>query len=452
MRITQEKRAKRLDGIAELESLFSDVSVFHTRKNLHEAWEVQLAVLVVSIVVCIGIVGFLSAAAGLFGTRLSARVSALWSSIWPSSANDEGNDSRIRDYPASGSATGSAGVSAEERIRYVEGVQGSRTVALLGAGSIMGFFAFASAAYLSFYETPMFTVDLNGKPFKSGLPYYPETVSEMVQNPDSPSGKCFFGFCMVGAICILLSWYPWQLRNVYVGDDVWAFRGQKGIFLHLRSLLPPIGMLMVACLRVKPKHQRTPADVLTCNLHTVGAVVAIGGFCGLEFMTLLFYNHHDGQAGRALFHGKERCIRIILAVCCAICVFAFQMAGVLANTQDFGSADKWAVPTQENIDAAMKANRWNVVTYDARLMNLKLPGLVDTATGKDLLIKQIEFWAEILAGMFMILSHMAIWVYCEERHIKLGAEKPRCGAISESFVDVGHGQDSWTKPTTDDSD
>jgi len=214
--------------------------------------------------------------------------------------------------------------------------QTSQSLSFLLAGSILGFLAFLLPILLGrTLETGNITLNIDGMPFESGRSYYPETVSEMVQDQDSPVGKTFFGFVLAGSICLLISQYPWNLRNVNVGAEVWQMGAFRGIFLNLRTLLPPVGMIIVSCIRVVPKMQRTLGDRITCNVHTAGAVTAIGGYCVFESLTLFRYQR------RAQFTGCERTVRIFLASFCAFAVLLFQIGGILTSTVNFGSGDVW---------------------------------------------------------------------------------------------------------------
>jgi len=48
--------------------------------------------------------------------------------------------------------------------------------------------------------------------------------------------------------------------------------------------------------------------------------------------------------------------------------------------------------------------------------------LLNTASGLFFFLKLLSFMAEVSAGLSMLTSHMAIWYYCEERHVGYGEE------------------------------
>lgn len=309
--------------------------------------------------------------------------------------------------------------SIDARLRYISGVSRVRSTCLMLTGSLLGFLGFGFAAFLginSQYNRERFNID--GEQYPSGQHYFPETVSEMVSHPDSPAGKAFFGFVITGATCILISWYPWYLRNVYVGDDIWSCQGFKGLFLNLRSLLPPVGMIIVACIRVVPKTQRTFADQVTANLHTVGAVSAIGGFCGLETITLIVYPTNVSLSP------IEWQVRFVLCVCCIVAILCFQVGGFLANNSNFGHPDQWVPVTMANVNKALANDKPWTAQEDMFLYEAGFLGLYDTASGIDLMVKKLEFWGETLSGLLMIASHLAIWYFCPERLIDLDEQMP----------------------------
>lgn len=324
----------------------------------------------------------------------------------------------------------------EGQTTFLNGEMRAQSVCLMLAGSFLGFCGFSFAAYLGLWHPGgKMLYNIEGRHFEdpaaglSGLPYYPETVSELVSDPDQPAGKAFFAFVLGGALCILISWYPWRLRNVYVGDDTWSHGewGVKGLFLNLRSLLPPMGMTVVACIRVIPRPWRTSADNMACNLHTLGAVSAIGGFCGLEFLTLTLYlNKVDLRSRRlpASIAGLQWGIRMGLTMACLFCIICFQAGGFFYNKITWPHPDHWIMINETLVQSAKDNGKWDVAIADRILEGKGLPGLYDTATGSALFFKKMEFWGEVGAGLFMIVSHWVIWYFCEERWIDLNEKMP----------------------------
>merc|ERR1712137_234434 len=49
--------------------------------------------------------------------------------------------------------------------------------------------------------------------------------------------------------------------------------------------------------------------------------------------------------------------------------------------------------------------------------------LLDTASGYFLLVKMGSYATEVLAGLALLSSHLAVWYYCEEREVEYGLSK-----------------------------
>eukprot|EP00928_Gymnodinium_smaydae_P026092 TRINITY_DN2058_c0_g1_i2.p1 TRINITY_DN2058_c0_g1~~TRINITY_DN2058_c0_g1_i2.p1 ORF type:complete len:678 (-),score=68.43 TRINITY_DN2058_c0_g1_i2:33-2018(-) len=356
------------------------------------------------------------------------------------------------------------------RADYVHGQQQQRAVVLLLVGSVCGFFGFLFATIIGINSWSLVSGvgteeyrlrNFLGVPFESGEPYRPATVSEMVMNRDEPSGKAFFGFCLIGAICILTSWYPWQLRNVYLGDDRQIFRKWCGCrwgptWLNVRTLCPPVGMLLVACVPTTPPVNKNFGDKLTGAIHILGAVIMIGGYAVCEMKTLLSIEKHkaedsdsemegiyrlstsDGRQlhARRVFHfqPRERRLRWFLIVMSLVSGVIMQFAGVIASKMavDSDCWDKYKVPDEHDYQDVLSraaqpydlaANTGTFLHAYAVEMTVAMRAshvlLVNTAFGTCKLVKAMEFWFEVSAGIFMILSHLTIWYYCLERHIDL---------------------------------
>merc|ERR1719188_907835 len=124
---------------------------------------------------------------------------------------------------------------------------------MLFAGSISGLLGFIFAFVIGVIrECMQGKSDVFDRPFKSGLGYFPSTVSEMVHDPDSPAGKVFFAFCFVGAVLIFFSWYPTMLRNAYIGDDPQIC----GVaWVTWRQFVPAPGMMKLSIITTVPLAQ-----------------------------------------------------------------------------------------------------------------------------------------------------------------------------------------------------
>lgn len=335
------------------------------------------------------------------------------------------------------------------RMEYVDGTQRVRSTSLLFVGSLLGFLGFCFAAFLGFWQQIMEVPHLNFRHEPMGT-YFPATVSEMVYDSQSGAGKCFFAFVLIGGICMLLSWYPWALRNVYIGDDAMLLENwlgndrsdrPRGIkVLMLRQFLPPIGIMLVACIPAPPAANREFTDTVSSLVHTLGAVMSIGGYAAIELATLHYKPWHSSRKGGhgvvfdTKINGKnisvnERTTRTILIGLCLFSIVAFQVSGFLYGKADklgFCCNDVWAVPN---------ATDWSGLNGD-KTIGLRIEDeiaaahgkklLLSTATGFDKILKLSEYWFEVFAGLFMLASHLAIWFYCPERFVDLAESLPDC--------------------------
>jgi len=332
----------------------------------------------------------------------------------------------------------------DRRLDYIDGFNRLRATTLLVSGAFLGFCGFLFGAFLGFYKQIVEEGPKNFLGIQQNHSYFPATVSEMVYNTSSGGGKCFFAFVLIGGICMLSSWYPWQLRNVYIGDDLilgagWLGKNNQGkprgiSVLMLRQFLPPIGIMMVACIPAPPGANRQFTDKVSSIVHTLGAVMSIGGYAMIELYTLVFAEGLPVKFDTVTsYQGKwgEWTTRMGVICCCGFCIVAFQVFGVLVGQADklgICCNDEWEIPSKHDLNLAKHMNTTNtsyghyVEDSIAAAHGLKL--LKTTASGPLMLFKLCEYWFEVLAGLFMLYSHLVIWWYCPERHIDLDEELP----------------------------
>lgn len=260
-----------------------------------------------------------------------------------------------------------------------------------------------------------------GKAFASGNNYRPNTVSEMVSDFGSPEGRLFFAFTVVGAIFVLMSWYPWHLQNVYLGSSA--------NWLNFRSICGPTGMMLVACIPVARPVDRSLADKVSVSVHSLGAALAIAGYSACEFSALF-----SSRRAVALMRGRERCLRIFFCIVALLCGAIFQLAAILTprpeldhREADDTCSDVWVRPTQRDLDfvnrhASSIRLSLAVPISDAIAKHRRL--LYDTASGYCLLGKCLEYWFEVFSGLSMLASHFTIWYYCPERNIRWSHSAP----------------------------
>eukprot|EP00931_Biecheleriopsis_adriatica_P075396 TRINITY_DN49263_c0_g1_i1.p1 TRINITY_DN49263_c0_g1~~TRINITY_DN49263_c0_g1_i1.p1 ORF type:complete len:393 (-),score=53.57 TRINITY_DN49263_c0_g1_i1:36-1166(-) len=314
-------------------------------------------------------------------------------------------------------------IVARVRARDLEQRLQKRAVLMLFVSCLSALLAFGVSFLIGIHKVCFERLQQNflGDSFASGMNHVPSTVSEMVHDHNAPEGFAFNAFCLIGSICLLGSWYPMSLRNVYVGDDHLIYCTPIS-WATFRHFFPPIGMLLVTSIPAKPPANRVFGDNVAIVFHTLGAVLMIGGYCISELHCLLC----NRKASRLMFKPGERQVRLALVLLCLVCGFAFQIFGVLDKRAKFWTcADVWKVPTEAQLEYLLQNRSLAFLSAraeEAARTNTLL--LYNTASGACLNIKSLEFFSETGAGLFMILSLFAIWWYCPERHVDLDEELP----------------------------
>lgn len=329
-----------------------------------------------------------------------------------------------------------------EMAKFAHHQQQKRAVTLLLVGSISGFMGFLVSTIVGMHDyfiNPLGTNYL-GQPFPSGHNYKPQTVSEMVHDNSKPEGKAFFAFCLIGAVCILQSWYPWALRNVYEGDDPVVCITCGPAWANFRQFLPPMGMLLVACIPVTPPVNRSFGDKAVITCHTLGAVLMIGGYCLSEIHCLIWGGKADGFM---VFKKGEKFWRAILITIALSCGVTFQVCGVLANKAvTWPCADVWLVPTEVDLLFVLKNNTLMEEALEiSEAIHKNQMLLYNTAYGMCVWVKAGEFWFEVLAGVFMIFSLLCVWYYCPERHLDFEEKLP--GLSKAELREQGYDEKYW---------
>ena len=286
--------------------------------------------------------------------------------------------------------------------------------AMLCLGSVCGFIAIGLATLagnynsISGFEMKYACFPQNICP--SGRSYHAETVSEMVSKPDYPAAKLFFSFTLIGSISLLLSRYPWELKNVYTGGSP-----SKRLLTAARAVLPPCGMLIVATIPVVPRVARQSTAIkLACSVHSFGATLYVAGYNALESCTVwILWDRLEPQ---------ERILRTACVVCGVLCTISFFLCGTVysyANELGLCCVDEW----EKTADAFEALYHMGNQTATEKVVGLLIPKvygpfvLKDSASGIALLVKKCEFWLEEFAGLFVILSHLLIWKHCKVQHL-----------------------------------
>jgi len=260
----------------------------------------------------------------------------------------------------------------------------------------------------AFITGVMKTINAEGN-FPSGNGYFPPTVSEMVHDPKDAAGKAFFAFEFIGAIFIFLSWYPWTLRNVFLGDDDVACFSISWVML--RQFVPAPGMMLVATVTTTPIPLATIRDWFTISIHLTGAMMMFVGYVIIEGKTLGWrcFSHPEGGT---FIGDRERKWRIFFldGICFwYILFFAVQIVlgipGVPISSPDQYEIKNASLPVGPDNPLELK----------------------DTASGLFLFLKVLSYAGEVICGISLIMSHLTIWYYCTERHIDLEDELTEMG-------------------------
>ncbi|CAE7946230.1 unnamed protein product, partial [Symbiodinium sp. KB8] len=301
------------------------------------------------------------------------------------------------------------------RVDYAVRTTRVKAASLLCAGSALGLLGFLipggmglGKAFLADKE-----VNVRGENFASGHNYYPSTVSEMVRDRESPMGKCFYGFTSAGSFAIWMSWYPWHLQNVYLPaeeDSVWCCS-----VMTLRTLVPPISMLLVSVITVVPFREADSIEAVSTVIHAMAATLAMGGYCVLEWYTL-------NVAKNVRMTQRERHLRQLINLLLGFCTFGLVVTGVVAqHPEQFGicCGDLYVVPNVTDIVASYNRGAYQQGTRNEFLVQHHKVGLVDTASGAALAFKLGMFWFEVSAGLLMLASHFIIFLYCPERRLRI---------------------------------
>jgi len=252
-------------------------------------------------------------------------------------------------------------------------------------------------------------------PYDSGNGYFPATVSEMVHNQESPGGRVFHTFGMMAGVCIFTSWYPVHLRNVYTGSDSIPFF--PVYWTTVRQLLPAMGLWLLIGVNTYPApvamNSAGKTKMGCVFLHLMGAGMMFLGYLACELKCLGLLGFHKTKAWEATTTSERRW-RTALAVVILISFTSFATLQVgMSYFKDTewlrDGVDKWALRGDYVKSADGKEQR---IMAD--------PQIVDTASGMYLQLKIASFVCEDIAGLALVLSHIAIWYFCEERHHNYG--------------------------------
>lgn len=255
------------------------------------------------------------------------------------------------------------------------------------------------------------TLNFIGEPYPSGQVYFPATISEMVCDPKSASGKCFLAFMSIAAFSLMFSSYASKLKSVSVGSTRCCGRKNCCLVDHARNILPSVGILLVAYIYMTPANM-TPADSIALWIHTAGAVMFIGGYGLMEAYCLYL-----SQKGLVPITPGAFKVRLAFLIGLGIAGATFEIgAMVTPKFEELGicCGDVWRVPTTEDLEQAKAINAQFQFIEALYAQDMGLVMLYNTAYGHALAWKKIEFWGECFSGIFMGLSLAAVWWFADE--------------------------------------
>lgn len=289
---------------------------------------------------------------------------------------------------------------------------------LLLLGSLSALFAFLGSSFCTvkqFFESKYRNSLVLGIPYQSGMGYWPETVSESVSDRDSAAGKIFFTFCLIAGISLFMSWYPFNLRNVYTGSMTSPLGSLY--WVTFRQYVPVVGLFMLIGVSVYPSQiaLETNGGIICLCIHLVGASMMFVGYMVAEFACLEMFGFQIPRKVRERYldiEGFEKYLRWYFVLLMFLAYIVFCVFEVLMVVVNPCCADEW-----------QSEGTWYNRTTEDGLVSwhiLSAATVSNTASGWYFWFKVGAYSGECVAGVFLILSHLTIWYYCEERHVKWG--------------------------------
>lgn len=310
---------------------------------------------------------------------------------------------------------------------------------LLVIASVLMLLAFTMTGILGLTDYAFQTqTNFLGEPFPSGHNYFPQHIGDLMKNDWTARSEIFIALCFLAGLCLLLSWYPWRLKNTDVGDEcVLCFSIPWLSFRHLVPSISLIFLAMVPTSRLAVAGYTGPWGQVTVYAHLTACLLFLGSYIMSEVHSLLYSNLT--QTGRAV--GKrEYKVRMILIVLCAICFILFEVCGFIdgvATTAGVCCNDVWLNPSSVSaIEQMEKKGLPQSTIIDMGLFPTRV--LFDTASGAALGLKVAQFVFQVYALIFLALSHMAVWYCCSERipdpptYTETYTEAPEASPVQET--------------------
>lgn len=315
-------------------------------------------------------------------------------------------------------------VGGEERVPVVvpEISQRFKAPTLLLMSVVAGMIAFTCCVCIeivAFFSKKGNSLFGLGHRYKSGHGYWPATVSESVHDGESPQGKIFYTFLLLFFLGLFLSWYPYNLRNVYTGKE--KVLGCCCYWTTFRQYTPAAGCLILIGVTTYPSAiaAASPGHLYyTCvALHLIGAALMFMGYmwCELKCIAMCGFSHPSYVARRHLNIGPVEKHARACTMCCAVLFYLLFILFMVCTSLPFSDEqlccndvwlDKGSVYHHIHANGTIGAS--HVVPS---------PRLLDTASGWPLFFKVACYMTECVAGVFLLLNLLCIWYWCEERHV-----------------------------------
>lgn len=281
-----------------------------------------------------------------------------------------------------------------------------RAPPLLLTGTVSALCAFVFAFVIGLMRFLLYRENKYGEPYPSGYGYWPATVSEMIHDTSAPEGRIFFAFSLIAAICIFQSWYADSLRNVYVGPHAVPCTCGSVYWNTFRQFVPMVGLMLLICVPTVPMPEADLMDWFSIALHLVGASMMFVGYLVAELRCLSFLNLHQGGVYLSI-EGTEKIVRVCLAFVILVCFVTFDVITVILVFFEgkICCSDRW-----------MNAGQSHDVQGFGKVIATGAHR-VDTASSWMLFLKMLSYFSEVVAGLAILMSQLAIWFFCEERHV-----------------------------------
>jgi len=302
-----------------------------------------------------------------------------------------------------------------------------RATASLLAGTVFGVMAVGYLIYLAaVVKSEESALNMYGRPFPSGKDYVFSGASEMISTANGSHGRVYFGLVLVSTFLTIISWYPYELSNVHVGDETRCIPGCDCLpgwmlFPTARSLVCPLGLLLISSAHVVADNVSNTGQAESVLAQMGGAVLLIGGYIYFELYTLFCARITE-------FAPCERCARLLLLLVVAVSGACFFAAPMVSQNMDPCCGDVYWPVNMTVVHEAQANSAYVIAAQNLQLMQHKVAhpdapypfylGLYDTAKETGRQVKLMRFWGELIAILGVVTGNLVVWYCCPERHVQ----------------------------------